>query len=166
MTKNRKVRLKYPVLKRILSQATETTTLKDIAKRARISPYWLYSVNQGKTFIVAETPVERLADALEVHISDIARPYSENKRHFGRYLRRIRQNRHIKAVTVARVLDLDSPTYCRLEKGQRRPPNFDGILKIARALDLGDKETGRLVQLANHDDFLDVLETQERAENE
>lgn len=67
---------------------------------------------------------------------------------FGSYIRAKRLEKHITALDLARALGIGNPYWCDIEKGNRNPPDFEKLEKLAALLELTPEEKGVMMDLA------------------
>jgi len=58
---------------------------------------------------------------------------------FTERIKQLREERQIPQRKLAAVLDIDTATYCKYEKGERRPKREQVVIR-AKALQTGEKE--------------------------
>lgn len=67
---------------------------------------------------------------------------------FGSYIRAKRLEKHIAALDLARALGIGNPYWCDIEQGNRNPPDFEKLEKLASLLELTPEEKGVMMDLA------------------
>ena len=67
---------------------------------------------------------------------------------FGKYLRKLRENRGLTLRKVGEIAGLDYVWLNKVELGLRMPPNLEGIIAIADAMELEPAEFEKLLDLA------------------
>ncbi len=69
---------------------------------------------------------------------------------FGSLLRAYRESKRLSQNALARQVGVNPAYVNRLESGERRPSQRHYVLDIARALNLGEEETNRLLEAGGH----------------
>ena len=67
---------------------------------------------------------------------------------FGSFIREKRLDRHMTILELARALEISNPYWCDIEKGNRNPPDFEKLEKLAALLELTPEEKGVMMDLA------------------
>lgn len=82
---------------------------------------------------------------------------------FGDKLRSLRENKQIPQRQLASILEIDTATYCKIEKGDRRAKR-EQVLQLAKSLHADAKELLRLWSadkvyeiIANEDEATQIL---------
>ena len=67
---------------------------------------------------------------------------------FGSFISEKRLDRHMTILELARALEISNPYWCDIEKGNRNPPDFEKLEKLAALLELTPEEKGVMMDLA------------------
>ncbi len=78
---------------------------------------------------------------------------------FGNKIRKIREERQIPQRQLAAALEIDTATYCKIEKGDRRARR-EQVTVIAELLEVDSKE---LIRLWSADKVYDIIAEEEEA---
>ena len=78
---------------------------------------------------------------------------------FGRRLKMLREDKQIPQRQIASVLEIDTATYCKIEKGDRRAKR-EQILQLANFLQTDSKE---LLRLWSADKVYDIIANEDEA---
>lgn len=78
---------------------------------------------------------------------------------FGNKIRTLRENKQIPQRQLASALEIDTATYCKIEKGDRRAKR-EQITVLAKFLEVDSKE---LIRLWSADKVYDIIAKEEEA---
>ncbi|MCU0468801.1 MAG: helix-turn-helix domain-containing protein [Arcicella sp.] len=78
---------------------------------------------------------------------------------FGNKLRTLREEKQIPQRQLASVLEIDTATYCKIEKGDRRAKR-EQVMTLSETLKTGFKE---LLQLWSADKVYEIIENEDDA---
>ena len=78
---------------------------------------------------------------------------------FGNKIRKIREEKQIPQRQLAAALEIDTATYCKIEKGDRRAKR-EQVAVIANLLEIDSKE---LIRLWSADKVYDIIAEEEEA---
>ena len=78
---------------------------------------------------------------------------------FGNKIRTLRENKQIPQRQLASALEIDTATYCKIEKGDRRAKR-EQITVLAKFLEVDSKE---LIRLWSADKVYDIIANEEEA---
>jgi transcriptional regulator with XRE-family HTH domain len=78
---------------------------------------------------------------------------------FGNKIRTLREDKQIPQRQFAAVLEIDTATYCKIEKGDRRAKR-DQVIVLANLLEVDSKE---LIRLWSADKVYDIIAEEEEA---
>ena len=81
----------------------------------------------------------------------------------GKKLKKLREAKQMPQRLIAAALDIDTATYCKIERGERRAKR-EQIIKISEILDFDEKDLLKLWSankvyeiIANEDDAIQIL---------
>lgn len=78
---------------------------------------------------------------------------------FGNKLKSLREEKQIPQRQIAAVLEIDTATYCKIEKGDRRAKR-EQVIELAKTLQIDTKE---LLRLWSADKVYDIIAEEDEA---